>query len=73
MKLRKACDLALACDLRTVDEAIANVAYHQLNIFNYDEINNEIEELNNDIDKLREIIGDENITIEEFIELEGFE
>jgi len=45
MKLDKAIELGKACGLSTIGECIANVDYHAMNIFKYEEINTEINEL----------------------------
>lgn len=48
MKLYKAINIAKQCELSTVGEAIDNIKIHCMNIFDYDEINKEIDELMND-------------------------
>lgn len=45
MKLDKAIELGKACGLSTIEECIANVDYHAMSIFKYEEINTEINEL----------------------------
>lgn len=45
MKLSKACDIGLACGLRTLREAVVNIDLHATSIFSYDEIVKEMAEL----------------------------
>lgn len=48
MKLKEACELAEACGLSTVGEAIDNVTIHATSLFPYNMINREIAELTAD-------------------------
>jgi hypothetical protein len=45
MKLKDCIELARACDLDNLDEALYNVTLHRGNLFVYTEIDDEIEEL----------------------------
>lgn len=48
MKLKEACELAEACGLSTVGEAINNVTIHATSLFPYNMIDREIAELTAD-------------------------
>ena len=52
MKLKKAINLGDSCGLRTIRECIVNVEIHSMNLFKYDEIENEINEIHLDIEEL---------------------
>ena len=45
MKLKKACEIAHACGLETIGEALFNIELHAMSIFDYTEINKELNEL----------------------------
>lgn len=49
MKLKEAFEIANACGLTDVGEAILNIEFHACNIFNYDEIPKELKELYEDL------------------------
>ena len=46
MKLYEACDIGYCLGLNTIGECIDNVIIHQTNLFNYDDILDEMKELN---------------------------
>lgn len=48
MKLKEACEYALACDLSTVGEAVYNIRIHAPSLFTYDKLHAELEELAQD-------------------------
>lgn len=48
MKIKSACEIADACGLETILEAISNIDYHCMQIFPYDKMREELEELYND-------------------------
>lgn len=52
MKLKEACDIADACGLETLGEAVMNIELHSTSLFVYDEIDKEIQELESDIKSL---------------------
>lgn len=45
MKLKAACEIAEACGLETVGEAIRNIEIHAISLFTYDELDKEMNEL----------------------------
>lgn len=45
MTLLKACEIAQACTLTTVGEAVHHIMLHAINILDYDKITEELEEL----------------------------
>lgn len=45
MKLKLCLEIGSDCYLNTVDEAVCNIHFHCLSIFNYDAINRELDEL----------------------------
>ena len=49
MKLKEACEIALACGLETIDEAVLNVELHCSNLFSYYDAAFELAELNSDV------------------------
>lgn len=51
MKLKEALELAEACGLETVGEALNNVVFHALNLFSYEKVDEEIEELYSEFQK----------------------
>ena len=50
MKLINALEIGFDCGLTTVGEAIFNIHIHCINLFNYDEIEEEIKELEKDVE-----------------------
>ena len=50
MTLKEACELADACGLETIGEAIMNAEFHAISLFTYDEIAAELNELYNEAD-----------------------
>jgi hypothetical protein len=48
MKIKTACEIADACGLETILEAISNIDYHCMQIFPYDKMREELKELYND-------------------------
>ena len=54
MKLQDALEIGMDCGLNTVEESIFNIDLHAMNIFNYSEITNELNELIKDRDELFE-------------------
>ncbi len=48
MKLKTACDIAEACGLDTVGEAIHNIGFHAPSLFAYDDLPGELKELEKD-------------------------
>ena len=48
MKLKTACDIAEACGLDTVGEAIYNIELHAPSLFAYDDLPGELKELDKD-------------------------
>jgi hypothetical protein len=50
LKLIDALEIGLDCGLTTVGEAIFNIRIHCINLFNYDEIEEEIKKLEKDVE-----------------------
>ena len=48
MKIKKACEIAKVCGLKTIGEAILNIELHANTLFSYDELNKELNELYED-------------------------
>lgn len=61
VKLKDACDIAIACGLTTVGEAWYNIKMHAISIFDYSKINEELTELRDEIN----LVGD--VTIEDYL------
>ncbi|WP_294402451.1 hypothetical protein [uncultured Clostridium sp.] len=59
MKLSDAVEIAKECGLTTYGEAIMNVRIHAMNIFNYDEIEDELNELVKEFNESGKDIDDE--------------
>ena len=57
MKLLTALELAKSCELETVGEAICNIKFHVVNLFDYNEIQTEYDELCNDYKELSKKYG----------------
>lgn len=49
MKLYEACDIGYCMGLNTIGECVRNVRIHAGNLFNYDDICNELKELEKDL------------------------
>ena len=48
MKVKEACEIADACNLTTIGEAILNIDYHCIELFSYGKIDEELKELYDD-------------------------
>lgn len=55
MKLKDACEIALACDLSTTGEAVLNVRLHAISLFDYGEIPTELQELDAELAQVGDI------------------
>ena len=53
MKVKEACEIAEACGLETIREAILNIEIHAGSLFSYDELNSELSELYEDAKNYR--------------------
>jgi hypothetical protein len=51
MRLWNSLLIAKGCYLDTVDEAVCNIDYHAMNIFEYSKLNQELQELYDDVKK----------------------
>lgn len=65
MKLKSAIRIAKDCGLETFKEMQLNIEIHAINLFNYDFIDNELDELQLELDQLAKEFG---VITEELLE-----
>jgi hypothetical protein len=72
MRLKSALEMGKDCGLSTICEAILNVEIHAISLFNYEKIDEELEEMYNDV-HINNIDLNEDMSIDKALEVVGSE